>query len=259
MISFTAEKYIRSYLKYFITFLCLVLLQKTIMAQADSINSCHLIGVQFSGQLPLVDLKKRFGSNLNVGVPYYYKTKKNWLFGVDANYFFGSNLREDVLASFRTPEGTITNADGNLGDVRLNERGWNIYALGGKLWPFPGKNKNAGFITLLGAGYMLHKIKIYDIGKNIAQLNGDLKKGYDRLTGGFALSQFIGYLYLGKNRLTNYYVGIELYEGFTSGLRGYQYDTMSGDNSRRVDMLAGLRVGWLLPLHKRSAGDFYYY
>ena len=110
---------------------------------------------------------------------------------------------------------------------------------------------------MIGAGYMQHKINIYDVGKSLPQLKGDLKKGYDRLTGGFACTQFLGYLYLSENRMANFYAGFEFNEGFTKGLRGLQYDTMASDAAKRTDVQIGFRVGWILPLYKRIK-DFYY-
>ncbi len=225
----------------------------------DSVSRIPLTGLHFSGQMPAADMALRFGSSLNVGVPFMYKTKKNFILGAEADYFFGNNVKEDVLAGIRTPEGNITNADGNPGDIRVFERGWNLYLNVGKLIPLSSANKNSGLLIMLGLGYMQHKIKLYDAGKNIIQINGDLKKGYDRLSGGPAATQFVGYLYLSKNKLANFYTGFEFYEGYTTGLRGYQYDKMASDKITRLDLLVGFRVGWILPLYKRAVNNYYYY
>jgi hypothetical protein len=58
---------------------------------------------------------------------------------------------------------------------------------------------------------MQHKIKLYDANQKIAAVDKDLKKGYDRLSGGFGLTQFIGYKYISNNRLANCYFGFEFY------------------------------------------------
>jgi len=110
----------------------------------------------------------------------------------------------------------------------------------------------------LGGGYMQHKINIYDVGKNVPQLNNDFKKGYDRLTGGFGLNQFIGYLHLSNNKIANFYAGFEFNQAFTKGMRGYQYDLMKEDNIKRTDIQIGFRIGWILPLYKRL-NEYYYY
>jgi hypothetical protein len=225
----------------------------------DSMLNIPMIGLHLSGQLPYGDMMNRFGPSGSAGVPFFYKTKKNFVFGFEFSFFFGAKLKEDILAKLRTMEGTITNSSGNPGRERLNERGWNLYLSFGKLFPVLGPNKNSGILALIGGGYMLHKIYITDIGRNLPQINGDYKLGYDRLTGGPALTQFIGYLYLGNKRFANFYGGFEVYEGFTNGLRGYQYDLMASDNHKRLDILVGLRAGWIIPLYKKVPKDFYYY
>ncbi|MFL5754055.1 MAG: hypothetical protein ACJ76F_11655 [Bacteroidia bacterium] len=222
----------------------------------DSCIKVPLVGLHLSAQLPGGDLVDRFGINGNVGLPFYYKTKKNILIGGEFNYFFGHKLKVDIFANLRTPEGSITNSDGNPGNVRIQERGWSITACIGKIFA-AGPNKNSGVIILAGAGYMQHKINISDLGRNLAQINGEYKKGYDKLTGGPMLSQFIGYFYLSNNRLANFIAGFEFFEGFTRGLRGYQFDTMSSDDKRRIDILSGARIGWILPIYKRTPKDFY--
>lgn len=225
----------------------------------DSSIRVVLTGLHFSGQLPGGDMVNRYGPSGNVGLPVYYKSKANFLFGLEFNFFFGHKLKEDVLANLRTPDGSITNSDGNPGRLRMVERGWTLTACAGKIFPVFGPNKNSGIVFMVGAGYMQHKINIQDIGRNLAQINGAYKKGYDRLTGGPVLSQFLGYLFLANNRYANFIAGIEVYEGFTKGLRGYQYDQMKADNQERMDILAGARIGWILPIYKRAPKDFYYY
>ena len=119
-------------------------------------------------------------------------------------------------------------------------------------------NKNSGIFMYVGLGYMQHKINIYDVDKTLPQITGNLKKGYDRLTGGPAAEQFIGYMFLARNRLVNWFAGIEIQEGFTTGLRGYQYDLMGTDNKQRHDILFGIKLGWMLPLYQKAPKEFYY-
>lgn len=224
----------------------------------DSCYAIPIVGLHFSGQIPEGDLKTRFGNTGNVGIPVIYKTRKNWIVGIEGNYFFGKTVKEEnLLSNMKNAEGTITASDGAPGRLRINERGWNIFAIGGKVLPFLNKNKNCGPVVWAGVGYMQHKVNLYDVGKNLPQLRGDLRKGYDRKTGGIAFTQFIGYMYLSNNRLTNFYAGFEFNEGFTKGIRGYQYDTMQSDGAKRTDIQIGFRVGWALPLYKRIK-EFYY-
>ncbi|HEY1040878.1 MAG TPA: hypothetical protein VGF30_15790, partial [Bacteroidia bacterium] len=150
----------------------------------DSSLFIPMTGLHLSGQLAAGDLQKRYGNTMSVGIPFMIKTKKNWIFGIEGSYFFGKKVKENSLSSLQTDEGSITANDGAPGRLRINERGLNIYLKGGKILPFANANKNSGPLVMVGAGYMQHKINIYDIGKSLPQLKGDLKKGYDRLSGG---------------------------------------------------------------------------
>ena len=91
------------------------------------------------------------------------------------------------------------------------------------------------------------------------QLSGDYEKGYDRLTAGFTLSQFVGYQNLSNRRISNYYIGIELTEGFTRSMRDYDFDRMAPDSQSRLDLMIGIKAGWILPLYGRAPKDYYYY
>jgi hypothetical protein len=225
----------------------------------DSVYRIPIVGLHFAGQLPGADMAKRFGPTIAVGMPILFKTGKNILFGIEGSYFFGTQVKERVMSNLLTPEGTITDANGNPGAFRINERGWNIYGMAGAIINKFGHNKNSGFMAMAGIGYLQHKVNIYDVGRNLQQIHGNLIKGYDRLTGGPALNQFIGYMFISQSRLVNFYFGFEFQEAFTKGLRSYQYDLMSPDNQSRFDMIYGFRFGWLLPLYKKVPKEFYYY
>lgn len=225
----------------------------------DSIYHVLIIGLHMEGQSPDGDMAKRFGYSMSAGVPLFYKTGKNLLFGIENNYFFSTNVKEHTLTNLYTPELTITDANGNPGGIRFNERGWNIYGMVGGIINKLGHNKNSGLMLLAGGGYMQHKIAMYDVGRNIPQIHGNLMKGYDRLTGGISANQFIGYMFISQNKIANFYFGFEFQEGFTKGLRGWQYDLMAKDDKQRLDLLYGFRFGWLLPLYKKAPKEFYYY
>jgi hypothetical protein len=238
--------------------LCLSLqLQTSAQSVKDSCIRILMVGIHFSGQLPKYDLEKRFGPNINAGANFTWKTKHNVLFSVEGSYFFGSNVKEDVVAVMRNESGNITDNEGYPADLRLTERGWNFYGNVGYMFSKLGNNPNSGLFVTVGAGWTQHKIKLYDANQKIAAVKGDLQKGYDRLSGGFGLSQFIGYKYISNNRFANCYFGFEFYEASTKSLRGFNYDTGLEDTQQRFDMLMGFRLGWILPLYKRTK-DFYY-
>lgn len=244
--------------------LIFVFLSARFFSQEDSLpTSVSLVGINLGGQLPSGDLVKRFGPNLSVGGSYTYKTNKNFLFGIESNYFWSRNVKEDVLAQmkvdFSNGQRTIIDNEGYPADIRLTQRGLGVHLFAGKIFKFLSANKNSGIMVNVGVGYMQHKIHIFDAQQKIASVKGDLKFGYDRLTNGVSLFQFVGYLFMSKNRFSNFYAGFETYQGFTKSVRKFNYDTGLPDTERRLDVLTGFRIGWILPLYSRNKDEFYYY
>ena len=94
---------------------------------------------------------------------------------------------------------------------------------------------------------------------DIASLTDEHKKGYDRFSFGYAINGFAGYLYLSKNRLLNFFLGIDYTQGWTKSLRGYNYDIQEKDVNTNTDILYGIRFGWIIRLNKRQSEEYYYY
>lgn len=225
----------------------------------DSTVSFFMIGGTFAYQVPGGDLADRFGVDYNVGGTFQWKTKKNWIFGVDGNFFFSENVKEtNILEKISTSQGYIIGADGYYADVFLYERGFNFSAKAGKIFPVIGPNPNSGLITTLSVGLLQHKIRIEDSGNIAPQVSDDYKKGYDRLSNGLSLTEFIGYINFGSRRLVNFMVGFELTQAFTKSRRDYNFDTMMRDDKTRLDLLFGFRVAWIIPLYKRTPREYYY-
>ncbi len=236
--------------------------KKNACAQArvkDSLLFAPMVGVSYSYQVPGGDLKKRFGNNSNVGAIFLVKTKSNWLVGADYSYLFGSKLKETgMLDSIKTRTGYIIDANGAYAETRMFERGYSASIKFGKLFPYLTPNKNSGFFCVASVGRLQHKIRIEDIGNRSPQLTKEYRKGYDRLTNGWSLGEFIGYLYLSNNRLLNLYGGFEFTQALTQNRRSYNFDTMERDVRKRKDYLSGFRFGIILPLYKRGPMDYYY-
>jgi len=228
----------------------------------DSIINAPLLGLSYAFQLPEGDLKSRFGTNSSIGVHFLNKTKKNWIWGVDWTFTFSSQsqVKEPMMLfdSINTANGNVVDANGEYATLLFYERGWTSAVKFGKLFPIWGQNKNSGICLLTGVGYMQHKIRIEDKFNRTPQLTKEYRKGYDRLTSGLMLSQFVGYLFLSNNRLLNFYAGFEIMAGFTKNRRSFNFDTMEQDAKQRLDMYYGPRIGFILPLYKRMPNDFYY-
>ncbi|MEW6469386.1 MAG: hypothetical protein AB1458_10690 [Bacteroidota bacterium] len=226
----------------------------------DSSIACPLVKMSYALQLPGADLADRFGINSNTGLAILYKTRGNLLFGIEGTFIFGNMIKEDgILDSISTADGQIISQNGTFATVRQFERGFTVMMQFGKLFPVLGPNPNSGIFFMGGAGFMQHKIRIDDIGNASPQLSKEYRKGYDRMTNGLVVSEFIGYQYLSNKRMINFYVGLECYQAFTKSRRSWDYDLMRADTQSRFDLLYGIRAGWVLPLYKKAPDEFYYY
>jgi hypothetical protein len=130
----------------------------------------------------------------------------------------------------------------------------------GKLFSIGLSNPRSGIRLGLGAGLLQHKIRIQDDPfKSVPQLSGEYKKGYDRLTNGFTITETVGYQVLSKNRRINLFAGFEFTQAFTQNRRDYNFDTMEKDENPRLDLLSGFRVSWILPFYFGKEADEIYY
>lgn len=224
----------------------------------DSSITFSFIGINYGYMIPGGDLAKRFGNNSAIGLSYTIKLKSHWSISADGQYLFGNKIREEhILDGITTKDNKIIGVDGGYGDVRLYERGFHLSANFGRVFSFNKPNPNSGIWVTAGAGFLQHKIRIEPVGNNVPELNKSYRKGYDRLTNGIELREFIGYVFFSNKRLINLYAGFEFIQGFTKNRRDYNFDTKTHDTSNRTDLLYGIRVGWLLPLYKRPPDRYY--
>ncbi len=212
-------------------------------------------------EFPAADMAERFGNNSVIGPGFMVKSATNWIYGIEYDFMFGGDVKYgfSILEHLMNSDGDIINGDGVPGVVALFERGHMVSARFGRMFNVLSPNPNSGFFFTVGGGFMSHKIRIEVENESVPQLKGDYKLGYDRLAAGFHLNQFIGYMYFGKSKLANFYGGIEIVEGFNKDQREYNFDTMEYTSGSRFDMLIGIKVGWIIPLSKRTPKEFYYY
>ena len=218
-----------------------------------------MIGATAAYQIPSGDLSERFGNNFNIGGVFQWKNKKNYILGLDGQLIFGNSVKENtILDSLSTHQGGVISAQGEFADVVLYERGLKFELKLGKIFPVFGPNKNSGILTSIGVGILQHKIRIENQGSSIPSIEGDYKKGYDRLTNGLCVTAFAGYMNFGNKRLVNFYAGLEITQGFTQNRRSFDFDSRTQDLKKRNDLLIGIRVAWVIPIYKRAPKEFYY-
>lgn len=218
-----------------------------------------IFGVNGGLDFPGGDMADRFGMSYRAGVQVVYKTKSNWIFGPKFDYMFGNKLREDsLLVNVVDKYGTYINNEGRRISILVFERGYMIGMQGGKIFNIGKQNSDNGILALTTVGFMEHKILLRERENSLPQLRGDYVKGYDRLTNGLLLEQYVGYMYLSNNNMVNFHIGLNLSAGFTQGRRDFLYDVGRPDNASRVDLLFGIRAGWYIPVFKKKSEEYFF-
>ena len=217
-----------------------------------------VFNVSYAGQHPIGTLANRFGLNSSLGFSMGIKTNTNLLFEVEGTFMFSQNVKEDILKSLKNSDGQVINVSGQYANILIQERGFTETFNVGKIFPIIGPNPNSGLLVKIGLGTIHHKIRIDNQNNLVPELNKEKLPFYDRLTFGFLIKQYIGYYHLSSKRLQNFNVGIEFYQGFTRGMRDFQIDLMAPYLEKRLDLLFGVRVGWLVPVYRKSNKDFYF-
>ncbi len=247
-----------------ILFLIFLLFSFTVFNQRntkDSILSTPWVSVQYGGNWTGGDLAQRYGYLNHLGMFAGWKTSKNWIYGIDGSFIFGNTIRltglfDEIVDSY----GNITDQNGDIASVFVMARGFHINASVGKIFPVFSPNQNSGIFVHAGAGYLLHKLRIETNYHVVPLLEQDYKKGYDRLTTGVNFHQFVGYALMFNKRPINVYGGFYIQEGLTYNRRNVFFDRPNEPVSKeqRLDLQFGFRVGWLIPIYKRTPKAYYY-
>ena len=227
----------------------------------DSSFLIPMISVHYSGHIPGGDMADRFGNSSMVGGSLALKTKKNWIFSLDGNFLFGNQIKNEsfYFHSIKNSQGYVIDGNGMAAEIYLYERGFNFSAHFGKQFKFLNPNPNSGPFVELGFGFLQHKVRIENPYFVAPQVIGDYKPYYDRLSSGLSFTQLIGYRFLSDSRLLNFYLAFEFNQAFTQGRRTYNLDDMKSGAENRIDLLSGIRIGWIMPLYPKAPKEFYYY
>ncbi len=225
----------------------------------DSSDFILFFDINVGYDMPAADMSNRFGMNSIVGAGFNIKTRQNWTFGCSYNYFFGDDVKNEnvYLSSILISEGVIIDGNGQYAEINLMERGWDAFLKFGKVFPFS-KNRNSGIWINSGLGLLQHKILINNPLNLAPQIKGDYKKGYDKLSNGFALNQFVGYVWINKKNIFNTYAGFEITAAWTENRRSWDYILAKKFEEKRFDVIFGIKAGWIIPIFKRSPDPFYY-
>ena len=232
-------------------------------SESKAVRSGVLLNAFGSFDFPAADMAKRFDNSWRLGPGILYKTKTNWLFGAKFDFIVGRNVHEDsLMINIADKYGSqkqnlyefINNSNQRIG-VPVYQRGYATGLSAGKILSWSADHPDDGVVVLTTVGFMQHKINIYDKDKTVEQLREPYRKGYDRLTNGMFVEQYVGYVYFANNKLINFTLGVDILAGFTQGRRNFLYDVMRADDTRRLDILWGVRAGWFIPIYNRKSED----
>ena len=244
-----------------VCFLMIPVLSFSQWNKKDSVMSRVWIGAEYGGNWPQADLAERYGFMNHIGVMTGFKSSKNWFYGLQSSFHFGNDIRltglfDHLIDSY----GNITDVNGDIAAVLVFPRGFNINACIGKIFPVFGSNKNSGIFVHTGVGYLLHRMKIETNEQVIPQIELDYKKGYDRLTSGVNIHQFVGYNFMLNDGGYHFYGGLYAQEGFTKNRRTINFDEpdVPVSTELRLDVQIGFKLGWVIPIYKRQPKDFYF-
>jgi hypothetical protein len=238
----------------------------------DSVIRAFIPNISYAFQLPGGDVADRYGSNSTIGIGAMIKTSKNFLFSFDANYIFGSKIHnaDTILWMVETQSGHIIDGNGTFALYALYERGYSYNFRFGKILNVWSPNPNSGLLLMGGIGFLTHRLKIDNQHRTAPQISDNYAKGYDQLTGGITFNEFIGYFFMGKKRVANFYGGFEFYQAFTKSMRNrvfnqvvydsnsQSYKIIGKDNNSYLDLFFGVKVGWMIPVYKRAPDKYYY-
>ncbi|RLD82103.1 MAG: hypothetical protein DRJ15_02500 [Bacteroidetes bacterium] len=206
------------------------------------------------------DIADMYGASSTLGAGIGYKTKKNVYYSFEYNYLWGGNVKQgdEILQYILTQDGQLIGQSGEYAIFQYFLRGHTVWGRVGKLFPVLSPNPNSGILLQGGGGWVQHRMFVSVQDNTALQLKDDYKKGYDRLHSGFGLTQSIGYLFLGDSRMWNFYAGFEFSQAWTKNQRDVNFDTRVKDDTQKLDLFYGFKIGWVIPMYRRAPVGYYY-
>lgn len=250
---------------------------------ADTLE-CHIVSFSAGVMSPLggSNSKGLIGGNmrdlytgpyLDFNLEWNYKFKSNWLLGLDADIWFGTNggsdnlrLREGRMGDVFTHGGYAMGWGGYDGVMQAYNRSLAVRPGVGKIITVIPKNPNSGLLLKLSGGWFMQKTVFnQDPDRSpVYQLRGDYAKLYDHLRNGVMLTESVGFVFMSNyTTYVNVKVSFEISQCWSWESRPYTIDNVMGVNGRDgscyFDLMYGVRVTWMFPFTGKPTYDYYYY
>ena len=149
-------------------------------AQKDIKKECVptvMFSVAYSYQFPGADTKILYGNNSTIGAGIHYKTDKNWLWSLNANFISGDNInasREDIL-------GIILDNNGEL----ITGESYYLMKVKNKKGKYLSNVRGRYDFDFNAVAYMIPLNTDTEFNVDWKQMYGELKPGTYRLVKGF--------------------------------------------------------------------------
>ena len=228
---------------------------------ADSSIFIPSLGITYSYDFASGSIGNTYGNNHAFGTELNFKLKNEFVVGLGFEYYFSENVNNQDLyfANIKTEKGYVIDGNGKYAEIFLYERGFNLQLFAGYQFNLWSKNPNSGPYIQAGIGLMQYQTQIKNTENTAPQVQGEYVKMYDRLSNGLSLTQFIGYRYMGSKNLTNFFIGLELTQGWTKNRRSYNADLPIDESLEHFDFLTAIKIGWIIPFYKKAPEQYYYY
>jgi hypothetical protein len=251
------------YVSFWVLMLSALLIPLSLKSQTEKkpekLESFPYIYALYGFQMPGGDLADVYGAGNEAGGGAGFKTKTGCMLGLEASVFFGGEVKQNTLQELMNSDNQITNMYGEPGSINMRQTGFKVMGTLGKIFPVFGSNSNSGIFIRGNMGLLQHKIYIESVGNNIPQLSGDYVKGYDRLSNGLMIGEFVGWQNFSKNGAYHFILGFEFTQAFTENRRDWDYATYQKIDGKRLDLMYALKLGYYIPFRqKQSTGYFYY-
>lgn len=242
---------------YRITAILFVLVSASAWSQSEiKTDQGFLFTPQYGFHTPGADLKERFNTFSALGLGVDYKFKSNFSIGVNYEWMFANNIKNtSPFSSITSTSGQVIDQNGDFSQIRLNMKGHLATLNLGYLINLPSDEPNSGLLIQVGGGFLQHRIDIVSSQVTIPQVNGDYEFGYDKMTYGFATTQYIGYQYLVEKNRYHFRLGVAFNQGFTEGRRTWDFNTNSSGLDKRFDTTVALKASLIVPVYTKSAKE----
>lgn len=214
--------------------------------------------------IPGGELGRRFGNHGLLTAGYNLVLPSKWTFGLEGSFGFGRTVKQDPLSSLRDANGDIIARDGSLAVDAITEQLWTVPTIKlGHLFVLKERVRNKSWEHALmlqtGFTWMEYKYQIQSVSRDIAQLDGDLVKGYDRLTSGpGGLLEADYFMVAPTGRYSIFLRGQYMYCA-TQSRRSFDVNLGRATTGVMYASSLNFQIGLAVLFYKLDENDYFYY